>query len=49
MTVLKQFSLLISTIGLIFVLSADSHSAETMGEVTKEYSKDLVKLMMPGK
>jgi hypothetical protein len=50
MTVLKQFSLLISTIGLIFVLIANSHSAESVGlDSAKKYSKDLTKLMMSGK
>ena len=49
MTILQRFTYLFSTIGLIFVLTANSHSAETVGEVTKEYSKDMVKLMMPGK
>ena len=50
MNVLKQFASLISTISLIFVLTANSHSAETVGlDTAKEYSKDLVKLMMSGK
>jgi len=53
MTVLKQFTFLISTIGLIFVLTTNSHSAETVGEAAGEaakgYSKDLVKLNMSGK
>jgi hypothetical protein len=50
MNVLKQLASLISTIGLILVLTANSHSAETVGlDTAKEYSKDLVKLMMSGK
>ena len=49
MTVLKQFSLLISTIGLIIFLNTNSHSAEQVGlDTAKEYSKDLAKLMMSG-
>jgi len=50
MTVLKQFSLLISTISLIIFLNTNSHSAEQVGlDTAKEYSKDLAKLMMSGK
>jgi len=50
MNVLKQFSLLISTIGLIFVFTTNSYSVESIGlDTAKNYSKDLLKLSMSGK
>ena len=50
MNVLKQLVLLISTIGLIFILTTNSHSADSVGlDTAKEYSKDLKKLSMSGK
>ena len=50
MTIFQRFTYLFSTIGLILFLNTNSNSAETVGiDTAKEYSKDLVKLMMSGK
>ena len=50
MTIFQRFTYLFSTIGLILFLNTNSNSAETVGiDTGKEYSKDLVKLMMSGK
>ena len=50
MTIFQRFTYLFSTIGLILFLNTNSNSAETVGlDSAKEYSKDLVKLMMSGK
>ena len=50
MTIFQRFTYLFSTIGLILFLNTKSNSAETVGfDTAKEYSKDLVKLMMSGK
>ena len=47
---LRKYLYFLSTIGLVILLNTNSHSAETVGlDTAKEYSKDLVKLMMSGK
>ena len=47
---LRKYLYFLSTISLVILLNTNSHSAETVGlDTAKEYSKDLVKLMMSGK
>ncbi len=50
MSNLPKYLYFLSTIGLIILLNTSSHSTEQAGlDTAKEYSKDLVKLMMSGK
>jgi len=50
MVILKKFLYLISTISLILIINTSSHSADSIGiDTAKEYSRDILKLMMSGK